>query len=113
MAYVGKIKLSREEVASINEKSFPGYVWGPVKRVHKIGGRYEIVEAAAQVFKRNTGTDVYDFDKSHFSVFVDGEDTCFGAQSLDVALLIAIAAARNAGNQAHVFAAKLLNVPIP
>ena len=69
------------------------FTWGPVVAVHRIG-RYDIVEYRPQIFEGSSGTGRYEASRSQFHPYVDGEDTNCGLDTLEQALVFAIATGR-------------------
>lgn len=66
------------------------YVWGPVITVHTIG-IYDIVEHHPSIIEDGRGTGKYDHKKSQFHPYIDGNDTCHGYDTLEEAIVGAIA----------------------
>lgn len=73
------------------------FVWGPVKEVYRIGP-YEVVRYHPQIFKDSSGTGNYDYTVNQYHPYVKGEDTNESYDSLDAALVGAIAYRREGGN---------------
>jgi len=66
------------------------YVWGPIVSVHTIG-EYDIVEHHPAIFKDSCGTGKYDYTKSQFHPYINGDDTSYGYDTLESAIVGAIA----------------------
>lgn len=65
-----------------------GYWLGPVVEVHQIG-EYAFVEYQVKDHNRPRGEQLT--DKHQFSIFIDGQSAGVGGETLDHALIIAIA----------------------
>jgi hypothetical protein len=65
------------------------FPWGPIDQVHEIGP-YQIVEYRHDM-SRTTARDYSDHGRGQFHPFIDGKDTSQSFDSLDAALVGAIA----------------------
>lgn len=83
-------------------KNGADFTWGEVVKIHEIG-EYAIVEHHPPIFKNSRSTYQINYSKTEFSCYIDGNDICRGAESLDSALVTCIAykydgASSQAGN---------------
>lgn len=86
------------------------FTWGTVTRFHEVGPRYMIVEYERRPVGNETLTER---EKVAFHVYVDGRDTSSSTNTLEDALIYAIAFGKLEINEARwmsIAAAKLLGV---
>lgn len=86
------------------------FAWGPIVKVHEISG-FEIVEYHPQIFDGSTGTGKYNYKETRFHPYIDGKDTSTGHDSLDAALIYAIAQKYDGRNtKAHIYFQKMIEM---
>ena len=81
-----------KRVSGLEEaRKYPGrYIWGPVVAFHKIG-RYDFIEHRVRKVEGITITYELEPDITEFSIFVDGRSIGQGADTLERAIVTAIA----------------------
>ena len=100
--YVSTKAYSHDELIKFLAKTF---TWGPVVKIHSVG-EFQIVEYSPEIFVNSRGTGKYDASNSGFSIYRNWKSEGISENSLDGALIQAIAKKHDGANSqaGHYFA---------